>query len=54
MVGSLDEAPSGLTPTYEIWVKRREEWLHGLPWADQYAGDRTTEAGDWRESIKAD
>ena len=40
MVGSLKNAPSGLVPTYEIWVPRREEWLHGLPWADQYKGDR--------------
>lgn len=40
MVGSLDDAPSGLLPTYEIWTPRREEWLHGLPWADQFAGDR--------------
>jgi hypothetical protein len=38
--GSLDAAPSGLTPTYEIWVKRREPWLQPLPDAGQYAEDR--------------
>jgi hypothetical protein len=41
MVGSLDDAPSGLVPTYELWIPRREEWLHGLPWAEQYTADRT-------------
>ena len=48
MVGALDAAPSDLIPTYEIWVPRREQWLHNLPWADQYAGDRTDEPGNWR------
>jgi hypothetical protein len=52
MVGSLDDAPSKLIPTYEIWTPRRESWLHGLPWADQYEGDRTAETGTWRESHK--
>jgi hypothetical protein len=40
MIGSLDDAPSGLVPTYELWIPRREEWLHGLPWAE-HIGDRT-------------
>ena len=44
MVGSLDDAPSNLVPTYEIWTPRRERWLHGLPWAEQHAGDRPAEA----------
>jgi hypothetical protein len=52
MVGSLDDAPSKLIPTYEIWTPRRESWLHGLPWTDQYEGDRTAETGTWRESHK--
>jgi hypothetical protein len=43
MTGTLDNAPTGLTPTYELWVARREEWLHGLPWAEQYTADRTGE-----------
>ena len=40
MVGSLDEAPSDQRPGYELWTPRRETWLHALPWADQFAGDR--------------
>lgn len=52
MVGSLDDAPSGLVPSYELWTPRRETWLHGLPWADQYAGDRTDAAGTLREALK--
>ena len=39
-VGSLDDAPSDLVPSYEIWVKRREPWLHALPWAAQHDEDR--------------
>jgi hypothetical protein len=31
MTGTLDNAPTGLTPTYELWIARREEWLHGMP-----------------------
>lgn len=46
MIGSLDEAPSGLIPSYELWIPRRETWLHGLPWAKQYAGDRNDEPED--------
>ena len=45
MTGTLDDAPTGLTPTYELWIARREEWLHGLPWAEQYTADRTDETG---------
>ncbi len=44
MAGSLDDAPSGLVPTYEIWTPRRESWLHGLPWAEQFEGDRPPSA----------
>jgi hypothetical protein len=29
-LGALDEAPTTLTPTNELWVKRREAWLHPL------------------------
>lgn len=38
-VGSLDDAPAGLKPEHEIWVIRRETWLHPLP-VPQFAGDR--------------
>ncbi len=40
MVGSLDEAPTDQLPRYELWTPRREAWLHALPWADQFEGDR--------------
>ena len=40
MLGSLDAAPSGLVPQYELWIGRREGWLHALPWAKQFAHDR--------------
>jgi hypothetical protein len=29
-LGALDEAPSGLVPKLELWVKRREPWVHPL------------------------
>jgi hypothetical protein len=51
MVGTLDDAPSGLVPQYEIWTPRREPWLLSLPWADQFRQDRDGE-GDWREPIR--
>jgi len=40
MIGSLDNAPSCLSPDYELWVGRREDWLHRLEWAGQYEDDR--------------
>lgn len=39
-VGSLDMAPTDLEPTYEIWVKRRENWLAAIPGAEQFEEDR--------------
>jgi len=38
-VGSLDMAPTDLEPSYEIWVKRREPWLHPLEGAEQHSRD---------------
>jgi hypothetical protein len=38
-VGSLDMAPTDLDPEYEIWVKRRENWLQPLP-RPQFEEDR--------------
>ncbi|KGE02384.1 MULTISPECIES: GFA family protein [Rhizobium/Agrobacterium group] len=38
-VGSLDMAPTDLEPTYELWVKRRENWLPPLP-VKQFEEDR--------------
>lgn len=40
MAGTLDEAPSGLVPQYELWTPRREPWLHVLSGADQFTGNR--------------
>lgn len=51
MLGSLDAAPTDLIPTYELWVKRREEWLQQMPWADQFDEDRIEGAHDWRQPV---
>ncbi|KRB53449.1 aldehyde-activating protein [Rhizobium sp. Root708] len=40
-LGSLHDAPTGLWPTYELWVKRREPWLPPISGAEQYDEDRT-------------
>ncbi len=44
MIGSLDEAPTDLTPEYELWIGRRENWVLPLPWASQFDGDRDASA----------
>ena len=51
MVGSIDDAPSDLIPAYELWITRREPWLHALPWTDQFKGDRPEDSGDWRRPV---
>jgi hypothetical protein len=38
-LGSLD-APDQLTPTYELWVVRREAWLPPFPLTRRYDRDR--------------
>ena len=38
-LGSLDSPPTDLAPGYEVWIKRRELWLHPLSGADQFAED---------------
>lgn len=38
-LGCLDTAPSGLTPSYELWVGRREAWLPPVA-AAQHRGNR--------------
>lgn len=40
MIGSLDQAPTELTPEYELWIGRRESWLNALPSAAQFDKDR--------------
>ena len=39
--GSFDEAPTDLTPAYELWIGRREPWLTPIATADQHLGNRT-------------
>ena len=39
-LGSLDETPTDIRPTYELWVKRRESWLEPLPHAVQFEENR--------------
>jgi hypothetical protein len=41
-LGTLDAAPTGLAPSYELWVKRREGWLLPIEGAEQYDEDRPT------------
>ena len=38
-LGSLDDAPTGLEPAQEGWIKRREHWLQALPNVPQFAED---------------
>jgi len=38
-LGAMDE-PGLFTPTYELWIIRREPWLAPIPGAAQYARDR--------------
>lgn len=40
-IGSLDMSPTDLEPDYELWVKRREIWLHPLAGREQFSEDRT-------------
>ncbi len=39
-LGTLFEAPTSFTPTYELWIKRREPWLRPIEGAEQYEEDR--------------
>ena len=38
-IGSLDDAPTGLTPQQEGWIKRREHWVQLLAGVPQFAED---------------
>jgi hypothetical protein len=40
-IGSLDRAPTELTPDHELWVHRREHWQAPLAGADQHGGNRS-------------
>jgi hypothetical protein len=39
-LGTLDDAPFDLVPQAELWIKRREPWLHPVDGADQHEGNR--------------
>jgi hypothetical protein len=41
-LGMLTDAPTPLTPTYELWIKRRENWLAPIEGAEQFEEDRTS------------
>ena len=39
-LGSLDDAPFELRPEAEIWIKRREPWMHAIEGAAQHQENR--------------
>jgi hypothetical protein len=39
-LGSLDDAPFELRPQADIWIKRREPWLHEVEGASQHRENR--------------
>ena len=39
-LGSLDDAPFELRPEAELWIKRREPWLHEIEGASQHRENR--------------
>ena len=39
-LGTLDEAPFELEPEAELWIKRREPWLHAVEGAAQHEESR--------------
>ena len=39
-LGTLDEAPFELEPEAELWIKRREPWLHAVEGAAQHEENR--------------
>jgi hypothetical protein len=39
-LGSLDDAPFELRPQTEVWIKRREPWLHAVEGAEQHQENR--------------
>jgi hypothetical protein len=38
-LGSLDDAPNGIAPTREGWIKRRELWMAPVAGANQHRED---------------
>jgi len=39
-LGSLDDPPFNLRPEAEVWIKRREPWLHAVEGASQHEENR--------------
>lgn len=39
-LGCLDNAPTDLTPEYELWIARREHWRVAVPGSAQHSGNR--------------
>ena len=39
-LGTLDDAPFGLVPDNELWIKRREPWLDPVGGASQHEENR--------------
>jgi len=39
-LGILSAAPTLLVPSYELWIKRREPWMHELVGASQHQENR--------------
>ena len=39
-LGSLDDAPFELRPEAEVWIKRREPWLHEIEGTSQHRENR--------------
>ena len=39
-LGTLDDAPNGLVPEAEVWIKRREPWLPPVEGASQHVENR--------------
>ena len=43
-LGAFDVVPTGLVPTYELWVARREKWFQVVTDSEQYPANRTAMA----------
>jgi len=43
-LGTLKDAPTGLRPTYELWIKRREAWLSPISGAEQFDEDHVAKS----------
>jgi len=44
-LGTLTDAPTGLRPSYELWIKRREAWMPPIEGAEQFNENRMPKKG---------